>query len=144
MKDKAIAEIYKECIAVYGCTDLIQHVFKLVCEQEDKFINELIANNKLKHYVAKVIYNTKRWHRTEWAKQQAALEIPTESFNEINLEEYQEITIPLEKLHWFKSEILKLYAELGSYRAVAEKTQINVSAVHKYVTQAKKEIKQLI
>lgn len=144
MRDTAIAEVYKECIATYGCNDLIQHVFKLVCELEENFINELIKNGKLRHYVAKLIYNTKRWQRTEWSKQKAVNEIPTESFNENAFEVYDEITIPLEKLHWFKSEILKLYVELGSYRAVAEKTTINVSAVHKYVKQAKKELKALL
>lgn len=144
MHQQAITEVYNECIKTYGCTDLIQFVFTKVCEQDDTFIGSLVENGKLRHYVAKLIYNTKHWQRTEWTKQQAKQEIPTENFFEAVDEHYEEIDLPLDKLHWFKCEILKLYAELGSYRAVAEKTTINVSAVHKYVTQAKKELKQLL
>lgn len=136
--------MYNECVATYGCTDLIQFVFAKICEQDDTFIASLIDNGKLRHYIAKLIYNTKHWQRTEWTKQMAAKEIPTEIFNEKADEKYNELEIPIEKIYWFKAEILKLYAELGTYRAVALKTGINVSAVFKYVNAARNDIKQLI
>lgn len=143
-RNQAITEVYNECITTYGCTDLIQFVFAKICEQDDIFIGSLIDNGKLKHYIAKLIYNTKHWQRTEWTKQQAVKEIPTENFNDLPLENYNELEIPIEKIYWFKAEILKLYSELGTYRAVAKKTGINVSAVFKYVNAARNDIKQLI
>jgi hypothetical protein len=147
--NRQISDVYLWVINDYNkkCNyplDLIQHVFLLVCEQDKDFIIQLATTGKLKGYVCKLLYNTNRWQRTEYSKQLAANEIPTENINDIADECYQEIIIPLHKIHWYKAEVLKIYAEIGNYRGVAEKTGIHHCSIFQTVKQAKNEIKRLL
>jgi len=125
----------------YG-EDLIQYVFCIICEEDKDFIVSLAKQGKLRSYVCKILFNTRRWQRTEYHKQLAANEIPTEVFKEVADQSYSEIEIPLNKLYWYKARVLELYAELGNYRAVSEKTTIPLCSIFNTVQQARKEIKK--
>lgn len=122
--------------------DLIQYVFCIICEEDKEFIVSLAKQGKLRSYVCKILFNTRRWQRTEYNKQLAANEIPTEVFKEVADYQYNEIEIPLNKLYWYKARVLELYAELGNYRAVSEKTTIPLCSIFNTVQQARKEIKK--
>ena len=45
------------------------------------------------------------------------------------------------KMHWYKVQVLKEYAELGTYQAVSNKTKIPLTSIFKTVQEARKEIK---
>lgn len=57
--------------------------------------------------------------------------------------EYEtDVKCALAELHWYKQELLKLYVELGTYKAVSDKTGIPLTSVFKTITELRKEIKQ--
>jgi len=147
--DRQISDVYVWVVDVHNknikySIDLIQHVFVIICEQDKDFILDLASRGKLKAYVVRMLYNTNRWSKSNYAKEQATNEIPTESFADIPDEQFSEINIPLNKIYWYKAEVLKLYAEIGNYRGVAEKTGIPTASIFQTVKQAKNEIKRLL
>ena len=73
-----------------------------------------------------------------------AYNIKLNNIEEIPQEEPEEIKIPLHKLYWYKAEILKLYAEHGTYQKVADLTQIPISSIYKTVQEARQELKKAI
>lgn len=50
----------------------------------------------------------------------------------------------VEGLYWYDREILKLYIELGNYRAIEKKTGIPYASAYKTVQKVVKEIKQKV
>jgi len=137
--NKAIIDVYLECNQTYKNVDLIQNVFLKVYLLKEDFLIDLVQRKKLKHYIAKMLYNSNIDELRKKSK-----EVLTESFADTPEVLYNEIDIPLNKLPFLYAEILNMYSQLGTYRAVAKKTNINVSAVYKYVQIAKQEIKKLI
>lgn len=124
--------------------DVIQHAFLELCLLSEELIQDLHARGKLQHFCVKLIYNTANWSNGT-LKKQLGRETPTEDFSDIvDDDEPQEINLPMHKLHWYKSEVLKLYAELGTYQKVADITHIPMCSIYNTVKQAKKEIKQFI
>ncbi len=68
----------------------------------------------------------------------------TINLNEIPQEETKEIKFDLTKLYWYKAEILKLYAELGTYQKVADLTKIPMSSIYKTIQETRQELKKQI
>lgn len=58
------------------------------------------------------------------------------------LEYESEVICALSEMHWYKQELLNLYVELGTYKAVSDKTGIPLTSVFKTITELRKEIKQ--
>lgn len=57
--------------------------------------------------------------------------------------EYEsDVKCALAEIHWYKQELLNLYVELGTYKAVSDKTGIPLTSVFKTITELRKEIKQ--
>ena len=85
-----------------------------------------------------------RWERGSFRKLEAK-ETPLESLPDLVEEEVVEIiVVPLDRIHWYEAKILELYAELGTYRKVAEATGIPHISIYHTVRNARKNIKKLI
>lgn len=146
-----LTEIYisadiKACIKkldVNLAEDCLQYVFLELLQMDENFILDLNERGKLKHFIVKMLYNTMRFSRTRF-KNELGYETPTETFADIEVEQYEEILVPLHKLYWYDSELLKLYAQYGTYDKVAELTGIPASSIFRTIKNAKKNIKKLI
>lgn len=124
--------------------EVLQHTFtELLCKPEAEIL-DLHARNKLTAYVAKMLVNMVRWQRSSFRKLEAK-ETPLESLTDV-LDEIavDEIVIPLHKIHWYEAKILELYADLGTYRKVAEVTGIPHISIFHTVQNARKNIKKHI
>jgi len=122
--------------------DLKQHLFLQLLEKPDGFILELEMKGKLKSYVVKMIWNISHWTKGNFKPR--SKEVLVEKFKDVKDDIDEEVDIPLHKLHWYNRELLKLYAECGTYQAVSNATMIPVKSVFENVRKTKKIIKQLI
>jgi DNA-directed RNA polymerase specialized sigma24 family protein len=122
--------------------DIKQHCFMELFEKSEEFIMELYNKGKLKNYIIKVLYNTSRWSFTNLSKQ-LGKETPTEFFEDQPDDEYSEIDIEpiLKKVYWYKCDLIRLYAEHGTYQKVSDLTGIPLKSVYTTIIEARKEIK---
>ena len=144
--------------------DLKQHVFLDLFEHTEEFIQDLHRRGKLKAYIVKMIYNTTRFSRTPFEKEMgkdvrfgdieeiqdkickhSAYEI-VQGVNDLKTmdDEFEELKCAVSKIYWYKARLMEIYSEVGSYKRVSEVTGIPVASVFATITQARKEIKQLI
>lgn len=119
--------------------DIKQHCFLELFEKDEALIMDLHERGKLKAYICKTLYNTARFTRTSFAKQ-LGREEPTECLEDTIDEEYEEIELDLSNLHWYKREMIKLYAEQGTYKKVSDLTHIPFSSVYNTVLETRKQI----
>lgn len=149
--------------------DIKQHCFLELFEKDEAFIMDLHERGKLKNYIVKTLYNTARFTRTSFAKEQGK-EIPfseidgkkafksnyelEDDFVVADLEQYaamlgctteevidfENIEIDLSNLHWYKREVLKLYAEQGTYQKVSDLTHIPMTSIYQTVLEARKQV----
>ena len=122
--------------------DIKQHCFLELFEKPEEFILDLYNRGKLRHYIVKVLYNTSRWSCTTLHKQ-LGKETPTEFFEDQPDDEYYEIDIEpvLKKVYWYKCDLIRLYAEHGTYQKVSDLTGIPLKSVYSTIVEARKEIK---
>jgi DNA-directed RNA polymerase specialized sigma24 family protein len=144
--------------------DLKQHVFLELFEQSEDFIIDLFTRGKLKAYIAKMLYNTARFSRTKFSKEMGK-EIAFGNFEELEGkicktsayeivrgtndlrtkdDEFEELNCAVSQIYWYKARLLELYSEVGTYKKVSEVTGIPVASVFATITQARKEVKQLL
>jgi hypothetical protein len=50
----------------------------------------------------------------------------------------------VDKLYHYNAELLKLYAEIGTYRGVSEATNIPVKSIHNAVRKARIQVKRAL
>ncbi len=138
----------KECVSkirpVTIQQDVLQCTFTELLLKDKEIILDLYARNKLMAYIAKMIYNMVRWERGSFRSSETK-EILLQELPEIIDEQKNEIiVVPLQKIHWYEAKILELYAELGTYRKVAEVTGIPHISIYHTVQKARKNIKKHI
>jgi DNA-directed RNA polymerase specialized sigma24 family protein len=136
------AEVEKMIRSLKPChlqDDIKQHCFIELLEKDEEFIMDLHNRGKLKNYIVKVLYNTARFTRTSFTKQ-LGKETPTETFEDVPEEEYEEVSVNIENLHWYKREVLKLYAEQGTYQKVSDLTHIPMTSIYQTVLEARKQV----
>jgi len=123
--------------------DIKQHCFLELFEKSEEFILDLHKRNKLKHYIVKVLYNTSRWSGTPFHKQ-LGKETPTDIFKDSECEIYEEIDIEpaIKSIYWYKAELIRLYAEHGTFQKVSDLTKIPLKSVYTTIIEARKEIKK--
>jgi len=129
------AEVEKMIRSLKPChlqDDIKQHCFIELLEKDEEFIMDLHNRGKLKNYIVKVLYNTARFTRTSFTKQ-LGKETPTETFEDVPEEEYEGVSVNIENLHWYKREVLKLYAEQGTYQKVSDLTHIPMTSIYQTV-----------
>lgn len=103
--------------------DIKQHCFLELFEKPEAFIMDLHDRGKLKAYICKTMYNTARFTRTSFAKEQGKEilfsdlapddeeDSPIEQFADPGTDnDFENIEVDLSKLHWYKREMLKLSA----------------------------------
>lgn len=139
-----VAEIIKRLRPESMQEDIRQHVFLELFSMDEDFIMDLHCRGKLKHFITKMIFNTANWTGNKFKNQFGEKEIATESFEDVTEQVYEEIEIPIGRIYWYRAELLKLYAEHGTYQKVAEVTGININSIFQAVKQARKEIKKII
>jgi len=123
--------------------DLKQHVFLILLEKPEPEIVDLYCRGKIKAFIAKIIYNTLRFKETKWTKEVGNL-VLVESFEDRPVITEEEVQVPIDKLPFYPAEILKLYAQHGTYKRVSEVTRIPVTSIYETVIKARKQIKKLI
>ena len=144
-QSKDFATMIKKVRPVNLQEDIKQHVFVQLFEKEELFITDLNGKNKLRPYIATMVWNISRLRASNsFTKQLGLKEIPTEGFRDVPYETEDLFYVPLNKIHWYKARIIELYAELGTYAEVAKFTGIPTCSVFRTVRQARKEIKKLI
>lgn len=147
---KEVDEVISKIRPDYLREDVKQHAFLILFEKDDQFIIDLHERQKIKQYVVKVIYNTINFSHNEFHSQlKRDKEVPMENINCVAEEtdnEYEHLVQAcqkgLEGVYWYNAELLKMYAELGNYRAVAEKTRIPLKSVYNAVEKAKEQIRR--
>jgi len=149
--------------------DIKQHCFLELFEKPEEFILDLYNRGKLRHYIVKVLYNTSRWSCTTLHKQLGKELLLTDLENNYyNTEtgisgkvegkylehkefiqhqenpEYEEINIEpvLKSVYWYKANLIRLYAEYGTYQKVSDLTGIPLKSVFTTIRDARIEIKQ--
>lgn len=150
---KILEDIYKskdlkDCISKIRPIDIQQDVlqctFTELLLKDEKLILDLYLRNKLMAYIVKMIYNMVRWERGSFRSSQSK-EVFVEELPEVVDEQKIEIiVVPLQKIHWYEAKILELYAELGTYRKVAEVTGIPHISIFHTVQNARRNIKKHI
>lgn len=123
--------------------DIKQHCFLELFEKPEEFILDLYNRKKLKNYIIKVLYNTSRWINTPLHKQ-LGKETPTEFIEDSECEVYEEINIEpvMNDIYWYKAEMIRLYAEHGTFQKVSDLTGIPLKSVYTTIVEARKEIKK--
>lgn len=125
--------------------DLKQHVFCELYAKPPEFIIDLKSRGKLRGYISSMVWSISKMKRTNsFARQFGVNETPTDTIPDVAEERETIDPVDLSKLHWYKAELLKLYAELGTYKAVSESTGIPTVSVFNTVKQAKKLIRQTL
>ena len=157
-ESKDVAACIKKLRPVHLQEDIKQHTFLTMFEKPKEEIIELNNRGKLKAYIVKILHNTATYHRTSFTKcegQERNIQIPTDfcqhaeynlikvdTDNEDHREAIEQVACATSKMHWYKVQVLKEYAELGTYKAVSDKTKIPLTSIYNTVKEARKEIKQ--
>lgn len=122
--------------------DIRQHVFCELFAKDSSFILDLQHRGKLRGYISSMVWSVSRMKRTNsFARQFGLLEVVTDEIPDVEDEKEIEIEVDLSSLYWYNAELLRLYAELGSYKAVSEKTGIPCTSIFEAIQTAKKHLK---
>jgi hypothetical protein len=165
-KSKEIEEVLHRHFPADCREDIKQDLFIILINLTPGTLEEKESRGKLRQYVATIIINLKNQRYGKVAKmvgqyrQSIALkredngnasDMEIEGFidwckkAEPANEEYNDfldrVLDRVEKIDWYYSGILKLYAKLGTVRAVSLQTKIPYESVKYAITQARKEIK---
>lgn len=152
-----ITELYgsievKECLSRHfdpDCReDVKQDLFELLINLAPGTLEEKQSRGKLKHYVAAIIANLKRQRYGKVAKMIGQYrcfdELPEniEQADDVYNDDLDRAEEQTEKLHWYYAGVLKLYAKLGTVKAVSRATDIPYESVKYAITEARKQIKK--
>jgi len=193
-----VAKVIQTLKPVHLQQDILQHCFLELFEKSEEFIIDLYQRNKLTHYIVKVLYNTSKFTRSTFAKEQNSKEVlfsdlsltrntaeHSDTLDEFESDEehhqalidyqkeqeddYKEVFVNMNSMHWYRSEILKLYAgvkdckgchnlisteaekcllchrkndkvfKCGTYQSISDLTGIPLTSIYNTIQDAKKE-----
>lgn len=119
--------------------DVFERLLKLRPEQLESIRN-------IRHYLLRIILNIKRQPYDPSAKlyrkSEDLTDVPEPIADQYNEEDYISQVEKVESLDWYNRGILELYAELGSVRAVSEKTKIPFYSVKYTIKESRKLCRQ--
>ena len=146
--------------------DLKAEVILVVCEIDEKRLQQMQETGQLVFFVVRIILNmvkstTSRFYkkfritndelkesytfvdiRDEEATEQEHIYDLTENEQRKQREELEDLAIEkINTLDWYESELLKLYVKHGNYRAIETVTQIPFSSVYKTIQGSIKKIR---
>jgi DNA-directed RNA polymerase specialized sigma24 family protein len=145
---KEVDELILKIQPSYLRDDLKQYVFHVLCEKPDAFIINLSESKTLKYFLVRIITNSVFSNSSGFLSiHRKSKEVYQDQFKDVedvesNHELIDRCEKEVEKLYWYNKELLELYAEHGTYRAVSEFTDIPVKSVHNAVKKAKLEIRK--
>jgi len=117
--------------------DLKAEVGLILCEKPDEKIIELHESGMLKFYTVRIILNLMQSSSSPFYKKFRMTNVELSNIIEPIIIEYDhrkdKAIAEIENLYWYDREILKLYAEYGTYRAVEEATGIPFESIYKTV-----------
>lgn len=157
-KSKEIDEVIGKIQPEHIRDDLKQHVFVLLLEKDESFIQELHGNGKIRNYVVKVICQLVNFKQDKFHRQQRrCTEIPTDftetetgtslTFTRFKEDDHSTEVLcakELDKVYWYNQQLLKLYIEHGSCRKVALAVGIPRQSVCKAIADAREQIKKAV
>lgn len=128
--------------------ELKSEVALILCEKPEEKILELYNSGGLKFFTVRIILNLIKSNSSPFYKKFRANFIELSEIIEPVIQEYDaEINTRkdqaiehLEGLYWYDREIIKLYAEHGTYRKVEAATGIPFESVYLTVKKARKQI----
>lgn len=157
-KNKIIEDLYTgknfcDCISKmepeHLRDDLKQEVIAVVCGWDDEKILKLHQDKVLEFYVVRVILNQiqsksspfhKKYRATH--KELADIEVKDQScstaLSERETKEALEdfALAEIDKLHWYRSGLIKLFLQVGNYRAMEKEVGIPFSSCYKNIQQS--------
>lgn len=148
---EAIKQLYQSeevntCLRVHfkeQWQDVKQDVFETLLSLPAE---RLDAIKSLRHYVLQIIINLRRNKYAKPAKLYTTFEelpdIGNWEHEPYNEDEYKQQIDSIQTLSWYHRGILDLYVELGSVRAVSEKTKIPFDSVKFAIKEARQQCKQ--
>lgn len=117
--------------------ELKAEVGLILCEKPEDQIVELWQLGKLKFYTVRIILNLMQSSSSPFYKKFRVSNVELSEAIEPIIIEYDQrkdkAMEAIEDLYWYDREILKLYAEHGTYRKVEEVTGIPFESIYKTV-----------
>lgn len=131
--------------------DLKQELFIILCEKKEEFIQQLHESNGLKYYTVKILINLTRSYTSSFYKKYVAKDYALNDEHYLKViedpHEYetfvQNISVAVNNLHWYKSTIVKEYAD-KTLRAISKETGIPTSSIHLTIKEARKEVRKKV
>lgn len=124
-----------------------------LCREDECFIQDLHSRDELKYWAAKIVMNMMKsntstfytMYRCSPLQLKPGFDVAdgTEDVDlRINRENVEEIALGcINRLHWFKADLMKLYCRLGSFRKVSKITGFPVQTIHRAIAAGCTQIK---
>lgn len=123
--------------------DVKQDVFETLLSLPAERLQSI---RSLRHYVLQIIINLRRNKYAKPAKLYSTFEqlpdIGNWEHEPYNEDEYKQQIDSIQTLSWYHRGILDLYVELGSVRAVSEKTKIPYDSIKLAIKEARQQCRQ--
>lgn len=117
--------------------ELKAEVALILCEKPEDLIIGLADRKELRFYTVRIILNLIQSNTSQFYKKFRVNNLELSEISEPTIIEYDErkdtAISEIDNLYWYDREILKLYAEHGTYRKVEEVTGIPFESVYKTV-----------
>lgn len=149
-----IKEVVSKLKPAHLREDILHHCFTELFSKQENFIIDLYNRGKLKAFIVKMIYNTSVFNDTPFCKEWSLItpgntrEVHVDRFKDVvdstDDDNLDELVAVVDTLYWYKKDILKLYAELGTYKEVSEATGIPVTSIHNTMRDVRYEVKKKI
>ena len=124
--------------------DLRSELFKVLCEMEEEKLIDMHKRNVLKFYLVRTMINmmqsnTSQFYRTYRTPLNAEVQLHDRDEDLLNRVETE-----LSKLHWFSSDLLRLYAINHNCNAkeLSRVTGIPYMTIHRVLKLTKRELKK--
>lgn len=148
-KNEILDQLFRaeKCSKKYGKNgeELKQTVFMFLLEMEECRIVLAYHEGKLNSFYETLMYNQYHWPKSKYNNVNRlydelvdAPEVPDEIIEEVN------VSGILDKLTPGEAQLLRLYAEHGTYRAVGMITKISWKSVYNRIQVARKKVKNII
>lgn len=147
---KDVTDLISKIRPEYLQDDLKQYVFMVLCEKPDSWIIDAWNKGYLKFFLVRTITNSIFSNNSGFLSIHKFTEIQTDNLADIpdDTDDFNEWVLKVgnevDKLYHYNAELLKLYAEEGTYRKVSEATGIPIKSVHRAVKKAKEQVKKVL
>lgn len=124
--------------------DLRSELFKVLCEMDEEKLIDMYKRNVLKFYLVRTMINmmqsnTSQFYRTYRKPLNTEVKLHDRDEDLLN-----KVEVELSKLHWFSSDLLRLYAINHNCNAkeLSRVTGIPYMTIHRVLKLTKKELKK--